>query len=189
MATPTKPLLNSTTTQNVAVGAAGSISPILGIVMLLRLTETAPWPVDADSAVVAAASAIVLPFASRLTAFVRAWNKSRSKKKRTAKLKGLSPLVFAFLAASLMLGCQTLTTTVTSPDGTITVTEQSDPAQIQMVMQLAEGTIRLIDMQLQRDGTLSEEARAELELKKEIEAQRLDMLLTLLRAADNKETK
>lgn len=163
MAQPTKPLLTSTTTQNVAVGAVGAISAVQGVVTLLRATNVAPWPAEADNEIALALTAILVPLASRVIAWLRALY-------NTYHNAGYLPIVIAMVCASLLLpGCMTITETVTSPDGTIVVTERSDPAQIQWVM-------GIIQAQLEADDTLTEEERIRLEHELDLRRAQLELL-------------
>jgi hypothetical protein len=170
MAQPTKPLLTSTTTQNVAVGAVGAISAVQGVVTLLRATNVAPWPAEADNEIALALTAILVPLASRVMAWLRALY-------NTYHNAGYLPIVIAMVCASLLLpGCMTITETVTSPDGTIVVTERSDPAQIQWVMGLTQSVVGIIQAQLEADDTLTEEERIRLEHELDLRRAQLELL-------------
>lgn len=111
MAAPKKPITQSSTTKNVALGT-GTGTGALAVVLTYIRTKwpgVLPWSPEEDAIVIAALAIVIVPLLSR-------WFASKLNAKR-----GLLPIL---LCCFLLQNC--VTTTETLPNGTVISTRQTD---------------------------------------------------------------
>lgn len=112
-------LNRSTTTQNVAMGAASSAGGLAGILYAVRSAwpDLVPWPVEADAAILAALTTTILPWVSRKIAFIRDRRKAKSSAINMSTRSWLPVILCAALAGAG--GCATngISVAETTPEG------------------------------------------------------------------------
>jgi len=102
-------MIKSTTTQNVAGGTILGAGGPAGIMLFVRQTwpEFNWWPVEADAAIIAVLTTVLIPMISRAIAFSREPEKAR--KSINNQFRILPFILAPAMAAATLSGCQGMT--------------------------------------------------------------------------------
>lgn len=104
-------MINSKTSQNVAAGTATSVGGLAGIMITVRQIwpEFNLWPVEADAAVIAVLTTVLIPAVSRLIAFWRDPSKANQSLKVRNYHRILPFILVPALASGALSGCLGMT--------------------------------------------------------------------------------